>query len=165
MAYGKDIQEAVKRAYVLDRLPLEAAAQAAGVSYSTAQAWKRKAREEGEDWDRARQATRMSSGQLGDITTQLLEDFAILFQTTVEQIKDADVNPLQKAEAISRLSDAYMKTMRAATKGAPEIGRLAMALEVLDMLGKFVQSQFPQHADALIEVLEPFGKQVAASYG
>lgn len=165
MAYGKEIREAVKRAYVSDRLPLEAAAQRVGVSYSTAQQWKRRSREEGDDWDRARQAARMSSGSLGDITTELLEDFAVLFQVTVEQIKDADVNPLSKAEAISRLSDAYTKTMRAATKGAPEIGRLAMALEVLDKLGKFVQSDFPQHADALIEVLEPFGKQVASNYG
>jgi len=165
VAYSKAIKEAVKAAYVNARLPLEAAAQKVGVSYSTAQSWKRKAREEGDDWDRARQAVRMSTGQLGDITTQLLEDFAILFQTTVGQIKDAEVNPLAKAEAISRLSDAYTKTMRAATKGAPEIGRLAMALEVLDKLGKFVQAEFPQHADALIEVLEPFGKQVAASYG
>lgn len=165
MAYSHEVREAVRNAYVHDRLPLEAAAERVGVSYSAAQAWKRKAKEEGQCWDKARAAARMSSGGLGDLTTQLLEDFAILFQTTVEQIRDADADPLKKAEAISRLSDAYTKTMRAATKGAPEIGRLAMALEVLDLLAKFVRTNHPEHAEALINVLEPFGATLAKIYG
>ena len=148
-----------------DRLPLEAAAERVGVSYSAAQAWKRKAKAEGQCWDKARAASRMSSGGLGDLTSQLLEDFAILFQTTVEQIRDAEVDPIKKAEAISRLSDAYTKTMRAATKGAPEIGQLAMALEIIDMLARFVRAEFPEHAEALITVLEPFGQKVAQKYG
>lgn len=165
MAYSREIRDAVKQAYVRDRLPLEAAAERVGVSYSAAQSWKRKGKAAGDDWDKARQAARMASGGLGDLTTQLLEDFAILFQTTVEQIKDHDADPIKKAEAISRLSDAYTKTMRAATKGAPEIGRLAMALEVIDLLAKFVQRDFPEHAPALLEVIEPFGKELANSYG
>lgn len=165
MAYSHEIREAVRNAYVRERLPLEAASERVGVSYSTAQAWKRKDKADGLCWDKARQATRMATGGLGDLTTELLEDFAVLFQTTVEQIRDADVDPLKKAEAISRLSDAYTKTMRAATKGAPEIGRLAMALEVLDSFAKFVRAQHPEHAEALITVLEPFGQQLAANYG
>lgn len=165
MAYSQQVREAVRNAYVHDRLPLEAAAQRVGVSYSAAQAWKRNDKADGQCWDKARAASRMSSGGLGDLTTQLLEDFAILFQTTVEQIRDADVDPLKKAEAISRLSDAYTKTMRAATKGAPEIGRLAMALEVLDLFAKFVRSEHPEHAAALITVLEPFGQTLASTYG
>lgn len=165
MAYSQAVREAVRNAYVNDRLPLEAAAERVGVSYSAAQNWKRKAKAEGQCWDKARAAVRMSSGGLGDLTTQLLEDFAILFQTTVEQIRDAEVDPLKKAEAISRLSDAYTKTMRAATKGAPEIGRLAMALEVLDLFAKFVRADYPEHAEALITVLEPFGQTLASTYG
>jgi hypothetical protein len=165
VAYSQQIREAVRNAYVRDRLPLEAAADRVGVSYSTAQAWKRKDAADGWCWDKARAASRMATGGLGDITTQLLEDFAILFQVTVEQIRDAEVDPLKKAEAISRLSDAYTKTMRAATKGAPEIGRLAMALEVLDLFSRFVRAEHPEHAEALIEVLEPFGQTLASTYG
>ena len=165
MAYSQEVREAVRSAYVHDRLPLEAAAQRVGVSYSAAQAWKRKDKSDGQCWDKARAASRMSSGGLGDLTTQLLEDFALLFQTTVEQIRDADADPLKKAEAISRLSDAYTKTMRAATKGAPEIGRLAMALEVIDLFAKFLRAEHPEHAEALISVLEPFGQKLASSYG
>lgn len=165
MAYSQAVRDAVRDAYVQDRLPLEAAAERVGVSYSAAQNWKRRAREQGQDWDKARAASRMSSGGLGDLTSQLLEDFALLFQSTVEQIRDADVDPIKKAEAISRLSDAYTKTMRAATRGAPEIGQLALALEIIDLLAKFVRAEFPQHAEALISVLEPFGQKVAQKYG
>lgn len=165
MAYSQSVRDAVRDAFVHDRLPLQAAAERVGVSYSAAQSWKRKARLDGQCWDKARAAARMASGGLGDLTSQLLEDFAILFQTTVEQIRDAQVDPLKKAEAISRLSDAYTKTMRAATRGAPEIGQLALALEIIDLLARFVRSQFPEHAEALITVLEPFGQKVAQKYG
>jgi len=165
MAYSPEIREAVRNAYVRERLPLEAAAGRVGVSYSTAQKWKRDDKADGLCWDKARQAARMATGGLGDLTAELLEDFAVLFQSTVEEIRDASVDPLKKAEAISRLSDAYNKTMRAASKGAPEIGQLAMALEVIDLLARFVRAEFPEHAEALITVLEPFGQKVAQKYG
>jgi phage gpG-like protein len=47
----------------------------------------------------------------------VLADFLVLHQATMEQLKDAgDVAPLEKAEAISRLSDAFHKTMAAVAK-------------------------------------------------
>lgn len=165
MAHSQETRQAVRRAYVVERLALEQAARRNGVSYHTARAWKKKAREDGDDWDRARAATRMAQGGLGDLTAQLLEDFAILFQHTVEEVKSGQYSALQKAEAISRLSDAYTKTVKAAGGGDPRIARLSVALEVLERLAGFVQVQFPEHAGALMAVLEPFGQELAAAYG
>ncbi|HWQ10018.1 MAG TPA: DUF1804 family protein, partial [Holophaga sp.] len=72
---------------------------------------------------------------------------------------------LDKAEALSRLSDAYVKTMRCLQKSSPELSRLAVASEVLQHLARFVRERHPQHAGALLQVLEPFGEELVKLYG
>ena len=42
---------------------------------------------------------------------------------------------------------------------------LSVALRVIQMLTEFVRRQFPQHAAALLEVLEPFADEVAEKLG
>lgn len=165
MAYPQEIKDAVRRSYVIERLTLEEASDKHGVSYHTVRSWKKKAREQGDNWDMARQATRLSQGGIGDLTNQVMEDFAHLFQRVVQDVKSADVEPLKKAEALARLSDSYTKTMRAATRGNPDVGKLAVALEVLDRLAKYVAKEFPEHANVLLDILEPFGDHLAKTYG
>lgn len=165
MAHAPETRQSVRRAYVYDRLPLEAAAEREAVSYATARNWKRKAKEEGDDWDRARAASRMASGGLGDLTTRVLEEFALLFQVTMEEIGSGEFDGIQKAEAMSRLADAYTKTVKAAGGGDSSIGKLAVAMEILERLVAFVQRHYPQHAGALLEVLEPFGEELNQAYG
>ena len=165
MAHRAETRDAVRRYYVHERLPLRAAADKAGVSYHTARQWKQKARDCGDDWDKARVASRMVAGGLGDITPQVLEDFILLFQATVEQIKDGDIPAIQKAEAISRLSDAYTKTMKAAGGGDQKIAKLAVALQVLEELAKYIRDQYPEHLETFALILEPFGARVSEVFG
>lgn len=164
MAHAPEVRNAVRRSYVMERLPLEAACEKHDVSYNTGRIWKRKAKEEGDDWDKSRAASRMAAGGLGDMTTQVLEEFALLFQSTMEQIGEADVSALDKAEAMSRLADAYTKTMKAAGGGDSKMGQLAVAMDVLKRMTEFVQSRCPQHAVALSEILEPFGEELSRAY-
>lgn len=165
MAHSLETRNAVRRSFVAERLPLEAAAEKHGVSYNTARTWKRKAKGQGDDWDKARAASRMASGGLGDITTQLLEDFALLFQATVEEIKDGKYDGLKKAEALSRLSDAYTKTMKAAGGGDPKIAKLSVALEVLEELANFIREKYPSDLERFAVILEPFGSRVSEVFG
>lgn len=164
MAHAPEVRAAVRRTYVSERQPLEAAAERHGISYNTARQWKRTAKEQGDDWDRARSAARMAAGGLGDLTTQVLEEFALLFQSTMEQIGSSEFDGIQKAEAMSRLADAYTKTMKAAGGGDSKIAKLATAMEVLEKLVAFIQQHYPQHGTALLEVLEPFGEELSKSY-
>ena len=39
------------------------------------------------------------------------------------------------------------------------------ALRVLRLLGEYVQREYPQHANALLEVLEPFAAELPQSLG
>lgn len=165
MALPKEIRSAVRGSYVHERLNLKACATKYSINYQTVRRWKNSDLKNGDDWDKARAASRLSSGGLGDITSELLEDFAFLFQETIKQIKDGEIDPLKKAEAISRLSDAYTKTMKAASTGNSKIAELAIALKVIEELAKFIREKYPDDIMRFASILEPFGKRISEVFG
>lgn len=166
MARDQEERERVKRAYVHQRQSIEQAAQTAGVPLGTARRWKGDALAKGDDWDRARAAASLSSAGVGAVAQAVLADFLLLHQGAMEAVRtDTAISALERAEALSRLADAFTKTMAAVAKAAPELGRYAVATELLQDFARFVLANFPQHAEALMEVLEPFGQDVAARYG
>ena len=164
MAHRQAKRIAVRRGYVQQRLPLSEAARQAGVAAGTARTWKRKARLEGDDWDRARAAARMAEGGLGTITERVLNDFSILFTSTMASLRDHDGDPIETARALATLSDAYAKTVKAAGGVDPRLARLSIALETLERLGGYVREHRPDLALSLIEVLEPFGSELSAQW-
>ena len=165
MAHDSAKRQAVRRAFVVDRQPLSAACQLAGVSYSTGRAWKADALRVGDDWERARQAEEVGDGGVKALTRVVLEEFIPLFKSTIAAIRSGKLNPVDQAEAISRLSDAYSKTVKASGAVDPAIAKLGWAMDVMRMLAQFTAEKFPQHQAVLLEVLEPFGERMAAEYG
>lgn len=165
MAHDPELRKSLRRSYVLDRQPLNAAAAQLGISYSTARSWKERALEHGDDWDRARQAESIGDGGVKSLTRLVLEEFIPLFQTTVKAIQSDELGAIDKAEAISRLADAYAKTVKASGAVDPAIAKLGWAMDVLKMLAQFTMEKFPQHQAALLEMIEPFGEQLAAEFG
>lgn len=166
MAYSDEIKRNVRSAYIYQGLSLKAAADSESVPYETARHWKRKADGAGDDWDTARAAARISQGGVKALTSEIIEDFALLFQMTIEQVKNAEnVRPLEKAEAISRLSDAYSKTVKAAGASNPELSRLSVAMDVIKRQAEFIKEEYPEHLDMFLEVLEPFGEVISREFG
>ncbi len=166
MAHSAETQARLRQLYVYERQNLKQACGALGIAYDTGRRWKRQAREHGDCWDRARTAARLSGGGLGALTEAVIEDFVLLFQSTITALKTSENgNPIQRAEALSRLSDAYAKTMKAAGATNPELAKLSIALDTIKMLGDFTRDHYPQHAQALLEILEPFGAHVSQHYG
>ncbi len=164
MAYSESVKQGVRADYIRG-LTLTGAAEKHQVPYDTARAWKRKAHADGDDWDTAKAATKISTGGVKALTAEVLEDFVHLFKTTIDEIKDADnVPPMQKAEAIARLSDAYGKTVKAAGASNPELARLAIAMDVLQRMADFIRRKFPKQQLAFLEILEPFGKELNRVY-
>lgn len=162
MAYNAETKRALRAAYVHQGLGLEACADKLDVGFGTASRWKRDAKVAGDDWDTARAANFLSQEGADAVTRVVLEEFVTLFQSTMTTIKeDKSATGLAKAEALSRLSDAYSKTMSAAKKGAPEVNRLALGMDVIKLLADFVGNKFPQHATVFVEILEPFGEHLS----
>ncbi len=166
MAHPEETRNKVRTAYVRGRMSIQDAALHVGISEATAKSWRAKAKGEGDDWDMARSAARMAAGGLGDMTTEVLEDFILQFKRSMEELrKDAELGAAERAEVLSRLSDAYVKTMRAASASNNNLARLSVALEVLELLGQFIQTKYAHHASAFVELLEPFGVELGKHYG
>ncbi len=166
MAHPPEIRQRLRQAYVYDRLSLEMAAERVGVGLATARRWKTAAETEGDDWERARSAASLSTAGAGAIAQIVLQDFMALHQSVTAEVMDLPpANALAKAEAMSRLADAFTKTMNAVAKAAPDLHRFAVATELLQELAVFVADRYPQHAAAVAEVLEPFALTVAKRYG
>ena len=166
MAHPPELHAKVRASYVHDRLPLETAAEKHGIGYATARRWKSEAENDGDDWERARSAARLSGDGIRNVAQLMLEDYLTLHQATVDAVKSADnIGPLAKAEVLSRLADAFTKTMSAVGKASPELSRLAIATDVIQRLAEYTEADFPQHIAAIVEIIEPFAAELAKEFG
>lgn len=165
MAHPPETRAKLRSLVVHQGLGLEQAAQRLGLSPRTAARWRQEAEASGDDWAKARAAHHLAGEGAEAVSRAVLEDFLTLFQSVMSEVRDGQLKPLEKAEAISRLSDAYTKTTKAIQRSAPELHRLAIASEVLQLLARYVREHAPRHAPALLEVLEPFGEELVKVYG
>lgn len=166
MAYPPETRLKARTAYVRDLLPLDKIAARLQVGERSLARWKAEALEAGDDWDRARTAGRMTSENLESMSQTLLEQFLVLHQATLEEVqKDKDMKAGDKVEAITRLADAFTKTMKAVSRSAPQLSQLAIAGDVLAKLGRFISERYPEEARALLPILEPFGAELVKVYG
>jgi hypothetical protein len=147
-------------------MSLSEAAKQTGVSLATIRQWKAKARQAGDDWDVARQAAVIAQGGMGDMTGRILDDFALQFKRTIDDLEKAtEMPPLSRADALVKLSDSYVKIMRAAAGSNTGRAKLAAALEMLELYSDFIQTRFPALASSFVETVEPFGEWLSKRYG
>ncbi len=164
MAYDHSVRIKVRAKYV-QGMPLATASETLSVPYATARAWKRKAADEGDDWDIARNAKRLTANGADGLTGHILHDMAEQFEATIKSMREAkDLPPQTKAEILVRLSDAYIKTMQAAGRGNPKLNRLAVAMDVIKELIGFVAEDYPKLRSQFIEVAEAFGPVLAQRF-
>lgn len=164
MAHSRDRKTQLRRLYVTDRQPLKAAAKMARVSYSTARAWKERAWQLGDDWDHARLAQRLVEGGPQALVHCLLEDVAPYVRSTIEELKGEELPATEKVECISRLADALGKITKIAGLVDPKLATLSIGMDFMRRLAGFTAERFPQHHEAVLEVLEPFGEKLAAEH-
>ncbi len=162
MAHKPEIKSASRSAYVYEALTLEQIAERHGISVHTVGRWKRDAKNTGDDWDRARGAARLSGQGSEAVTAAVLEDFVLLFQATIADLKeDPEIKAIARVEAISRLTDAYNKTMSAAAKSSPKLNKLSVAMETIQQLSSFIRSDYPHLVEGFAEMLESFGRKIS----
>ena len=165
MAYNADKRRDARKAFVHDRQALATIATMLGIPDSTLRRWKRDAKAEGDDWDAQRSASTIAGGGLEQLVGQVIEDYVIAHQATLEALKTStDISPIEKAKVLASLADAFNKTVSSAGRISPKISELGVAMDVLKRLGDFIAQRYPQHAPALLEVIEPFGTTLAEAY-
>ncbi|MCY1707336.1 DUF1804 family protein [Pannonibacter sp. SL95] len=100
------------------------------------------------------------------MVASVVEDFVILFQATVEDVKSSEtLQAADRVKLMASLSDAFNKMVSSAGRVAPKLSELGVANDVLSRLAEFVRIEFPQHSSAFVEILEPFGDRLAEVYG
>ena len=134
------------------------------ISPSTFQRWKRQAKAQGDDWDVARSASIIAGEGIETVISSVVEDFMILAQSLIEQIRNGDLRMEDKIKHLVALADASTKMTSSAKKLAPMISELGVAQDVMGQMLEFVRTDFPQHADAILEVLQPFGETLTTRY-
>ncbi len=164
MAHSPEARAAVRGAYVHKAYPLEEAARQAGIPEATAKRWKAQGARLGDDWDKARAISYMAGQGAEDVMMSVLMQIVTLAQSTMADMQTAEIDPLVRVEAISRLSDAYHKTAAAIAKGSPKLNKLSVAMDVLERFAEYLRAHHPKLAPALLEVLEPFGHELAKHY-
>ncbi|WP_447876845.1 DUF1804 family protein [Serratia fonticola] len=167
MAYGPEVRDRLRRAYVFDGLSLEVVSLQLGVSYGTAQRWKNDAKGAGDDWEKVRAARLMAGGGLEELSRAMLAGLVTQFQATMDALAygDSNLKPEERVKLLGSLSDAYNKAISASKKVLPETSELATAMEVVKRLSEFIIEKYPQHRGVFLEILEPFGEELNKYYG
>lgn len=160
----KNKREAFRLYVEESRNPAQCAA-AVGVSERTVQNWMARARDQGKAWDKARSAFLLGPGGPESIALQFVPLFFRLITSTLADLeKTTDMPPLQKAEALSRVTDAAVKAANAMGRLNPSLNRLSVAMEVMKVLADFVAKSFPQHKKTFEELMAPFGQHLLEKF-
>ena len=164
MAHPGEKRTQLRGLYVYQRLPMETACKKVGVPRSTANRWKQEAADQGDDWDSVRAAVALGDDNFSTLSKKLLEDYLVQHQATMDLLREAsaaDMGARERAETLASMSDSFNKTMASFKRLSPELNKQAVQLDVLQRLVSFAQARFPQHLTAMVELLEPFGEELA----
>lgn len=165
MAHNHETRRKVRAAYV-QGMPLTTAAEANGVRYATSRNWKRADAEEGNDWDLARNARRISSSGVEAFANQVLDGLSEEFVATLAAVKADKAMPAQtRAQIMVQMSDAYSKALAASTRAMPNANRLAVAMEVIKFLSGYITQHAPQIRPAFLAAVESAGDALVGEFG
>ena len=164
MSSRDDLRRKARSDYVYRRMTLATIAVAYSIHEATVGRWKKAAKEDGDDWDKARTASVIAGEGVEAVVSSVVEDFMIQAQAILEEIKVGEHSTKEKVDMLVSLSDAMTKMAASAKRFAPKISELGVAQDVMAKLLEFVRENFPQHATAILEIIEPFGERLSEIY-
>lgn len=164
MANDQDLRRKARSDYIYRRMTGATISMALNISQATFGRWKKAAKAAGDDWDIARSASIIAGEGIETVVSSVVEDFMIMAQSLLDEIKNGDLTVDQKVKHLVALADAMTKMTASAGKLAPKISELGVAQDVMRHLLDFVRQNFPQHAAAILEIIEPFAERLAGIY-
>ncbi|SLN38268.1 hypothetical protein AQS8620_01434 [Aquimixticola soesokkakensis] len=161
---NEELKRKARADYVFRRFTQATIAAAYGLSEPTVGRWKRAAKVQGDDWDKARTANVIAGQGVEAVVSTVVEDFMMQAQSILDEIKDGSHSTVDKVSMLVALSDAMTKMAASAKRFAPKVSELGVAQDVMSKLLDFVRDEFPHHASAILEIIEPFGEHLAEIY-
>ncbi len=160
-----DIRRKARADYVYRRMNGTTISSLYEIHPSTFARWKKQAKAEGDDWGLARSASLIAGEGIDAVVASVVEDFMMQAQALMNNIKTEDLTVEQRVKHLVSLADAMTKMTSAAGKLAPKISELGVAQDVIREMLDFVRKEYPHHATAILEILEPFGERLTGIYG
>lgn len=160
----EEVRRKARSDYVYRRMMQSTVAAAYGISEATVGRWKKAAKDAGDDWDKARTAHVIAGEGVEVVVSSVVEDFMIQAQSILDEIKVGAHTTQEKVAMLVSLSDAMTKMAASAKRFAPKVSELGVAQDVMAKLLDFVREEFPHHASAILEIIEPFGERLAEIY-
>lgn len=159
-----EIRRKARSDYVYRRMMQSTIAAAYGVSEATVGRWKKAAKDQGDDWDKARTAHVIAGEGVEVVVHSVVEDFMLQAQAILDEIKTGQHPLKERMDMLVSLSDAMTKMAASAKRFAPKVSELGVAQDVMAKLLDFVREEFPHHSAAILEIIEPFGERLAEIY-
>lgn len=165
MAYDTATRKKV-RAHYVQGLPLSSAAAKVGVPYNTARNWKRTAADDGDDWDLARAAKRMTTGAIEELASELFALIAEECMATIKALRDDKaIKPEVRGKLLVALMDGYTKALGAAANASPNTNRLAAAMDLIRWLAGVFAQRFPKLHKPFVDACEELGPDLVRAFG
>jgi transposase-like protein len=153
MAHPPEKRLELRAAYI-GGLPLEAAADKAGVPAATARNWYRAAREEGDDWDKFRAASLIvAGGGIEQAMGRIIAAGLMRCEALLERFDDA-ADPVEAVKAMATLGDTVAKLKAAGRMMMPEADRLAIETAAVKALSDLFVRLHPKSADRMLSTVE-----------
>ncbi|HGW4118453.1 TPA: DUF1804 family protein, partial [Serratia marcescens] len=104
---------------------------------------------------------------LEELTLAMFTGLVVQFKTTMDKLAydDVDIKPEDRVKLLASLSDAFNKAVASSKRAMPEVSRLAIALEVIQLLAAYIKDNHPQQLQPFGDLLEGFGKEIERIYG
>ena len=125
MAHSASLKAACRAAYI-DNMPLTQIAKAQNVPLATLRSWKRRALEQGDDWDKLRAANLLAGEGMEAVARQTLSDYVLQHKALMGEIIEAqDMTAREKTQALASLADSFNKMVSASRRVLPETNELS----------------------------------------
>ena len=151
----------VRASVVFEGLSVGAAAARQGISEHTARQWKYKARDAGDDWDKARAAQYLAGGSLDDVLRQQIAATLQATAVTLELVQaDGELPAADKAKILASLIDGNSKCVAMHEKLMHRKMNKAEIISALKGFADYCIAAKPALASDLVELLEGFGGEL-----
>ncbi|MCK3654902.1 DNA-binding protein [Pasteurellaceae bacterium Macca] len=145
MAFDQSVKNAVRRAYVFDRLNLEQIAEKTGVAVGTVRRWKAEAEKAGDNWEAARDVQVLAGGEVEQLARGLLAGFLIQYKKTMTALEKNDNLPVQdRVKELANLADSFAKMTASSRRILPETSEIATAMETVEIVFEVVSQHKPE---------------------
>ena len=154
MAYSKEVRDKARRLYI-DGFPVNEISKKIGVSGNVIWRWKLQALNQyKDDWDKFRAAAILSTEREREFAERHIANFNSMFLSVEEELLSSEISPLEKTRQIALLSDSFAKIVSSARRVLPEMDKLNVALEVLELLGAYIAEKKPDLLSEFSMVLD-----------